>query len=114
MFNEPYYRVGNRSNKLLELYAGHSVCYSPIKSEAVKATHFIGLFLKSERDGQPRTRPLHAVMVLDISGSMGCTINTKPGETKTRLDLAREAIKMFFKKLSANDVFSLVTFSNKA
>lgn len=42
-----------------------------ISAETVKNDHFLGLILKSNRDGQPRTdMPLQLVVVLDISGSM--------------------------------------------
>lgn len=33
---------------------------------------------------------------------------------KSRLDLSKEAIKMFFSKMRSNDAFGLVTFDNNA
>jgi Mg-chelatase subunit ChlD len=55
---------------------------------------------------------LNAVIVLDVSGSMGGSLNSK-GEGN-RLALAKEAILMFFSKLRKNDAFGLVIFNNSA
>jgi hypothetical protein len=45
---------------------------------------------------------------------MGSPLSRIASTGLTRLNLARSAIKMFYKKLQADDVFSLVTFSNTA
>jgi len=55
---------------------------------------------------------LNAVIVLDISGSMGGSLTSK-GDGN-RLELAKEAILMFFSKLRKNDAFGLVVFNNSA
>lgn len=114
-FNEEYYQVGARTDKLLDLYCGYSVSYSPLRAKSEEAAttsnRFLGLFLKSSKDGCQRTVPIHAVMVLDISGSMGGTLNARNSTGVSRLNLARSAIKKFYKLLHAEDVFSLVTFS---
>ncbi len=84
-----------------------------------KRNYFVSLFLKSNTDGQKRTRALNVVVCLDVSGSMNSLL--KYGENvneddlgKTRLNLAREAILMLYEKLQDNDVFSLVTFNTSA
>lgn len=59
----------------------------------------MSLFLKSNKDGQPRTRNINVCVALDISGSMNSGLShSKPSE-KTRLMLARDAILMLFEKL---------------
>lgn len=62
----------------------------------------------------PRTQPIHAVLVLDVSGSMNGQLSRTKSTGKTRLQLAREAIKKFYKKLIPDDIFSLVTFESQA
>lgn len=71
------------------------------------------VFTKGSKDGEDRDdRILNAVIVLDISGSMGGPL-TKSREGN-RLELAKEAILMFFSKLRPNDGFGLVVFTNSA
>jgi len=107
--------VGARTDKLLDLYYGYSVYRSPLQTKPEDiANRFLGVFLKSSKDGQQRTVPIHAVLVLDISGSMGGQLSRNSSSGVNRLDLSRQAIKLFFKKLNAQDVFSLVTFSDDA
>lgn len=74
----------------------------------------MSLFLKSEKDGLPRTRNINACIALDISGSMNSKLSLKESSEKTRLMLARDAIFMFFEKLNENDIFSLVVFHTTA
>ena len=52
------------------------------------------------------------MIVLDISGSMGCGISqfNAKSEKGNRLNLAKEAIKMFYSKLRTDDAFGLVVF----
>jgi|JI9StandDraft_2_1071091.scaffolds.fasta_scaffold538051_1 hypothetical protein len=101
-FNEEYFRVGQKTHKLLDLYHGYSVSHSPLQTNPEDtANRFFGLFLKSSKDGQQRTSPIHAVIVLDISGSMGGQLSRTNPTGVNRLDLSRKAIKMFFKKLNA-------------
>lgn len=70
-FNEQYFRVGVRTDKELDLAIGVSACNTPIDSNYLGTKNqFLSLFLKSCRDGRPRVRPIHAVLVLDISASM--------------------------------------------
>lgn len=55
------------------------------------------------------------MIVLDISGSMGGRLSNKPSEVqKSRLDLSKEAIKMFVSKLREDDAFGLILFNNRA
>lgn len=44
---------------------------------------------------------------------MSGTLDRKADQTKTRLDLSKEAIKMFVSKLRPSDSFGLVTFDDK-
>ena len=73
---------------------------------------YLCVFTKGSKDGEDRDeRILNAVVVLDISGSMGGPLNAK-GEGH-RLELAKEAILMFISKLRPSDSFGLVTFNNQ-
>ena len=53
-------------------------------------------------------------MALDISGSMAGPLTHRYDKeiTKTRLDLSKDAIWMFYNKLNAEDIFSLIVFHN--
>lgn len=44
---------------------------------------------------------------------MGLRLENKPDSVKTRLELAKEAIKMFVSKLRPSDSFGLVTFDDE-
>lgn len=112
-YNEHFFEVGRKAKELLELH--HSVGVSNCDLFGLpKRNFFLSLFLKSNRDGQPRTRNINACIVLDISGSMGSPISHQEPSDKTRLMLARDAIFMFFEKLRENDIFSLVVFHTQA
>ena len=74
---------------------------------------YICLFLKSEKDGAERNDvPLNALICLDISGSMDCSL--EKGSKQTRLQLSIEAIKMFISKLRPNDSIGMVVFDTQA
>lgn len=80
-----------------------------------KRNYFLSLFMKSNTDGQKRTRPINAIVCLDVSGSMNSLLKygQNVGEeslNKTRLNLARQAIEMLYKKLEPEDIFGFVTF----
>lgn len=73
----------------------------------------MAIFTKGNKDGEDRdARSLNAVVILDVSGSMGSGLTSK-GEG-CRIVLAKEAILMLFSKLRPNDSFSLITFNNSA
>lgn len=70
--------------------------------------------MKGSSDGEPRDdRRLNSVIVLDISGSMGGRLTHDKENLRTRLELSKEAIKMFVSKLRPTDTFGLVTFNNQ-
>jgi hypothetical protein len=54
------------------------------------------------------------VLVLDISGSMSEQLSRRKSSGQTRLALARGAIKLFYKRLMADDIFGFVVFETKA
>ena len=77
---------------------------------------YLALFLKGNTDGEPRDeRILNSVIALDISGSMSGCLSRKSQvkESKNRLDLCKEAIKMFVSKLRNSDTFGLVIFNDQ-
>ena len=72
----------------------------------------MAVFVKGKSDGEPRDdRLLNSVIILDVSGSMGGKL-TKLNKEKSRLDLAKDAIKMFISKLRDTDSVGIVTFNN--
>lgn len=74
---------------------------------------YLAIFTKGNKDGEDRdARSINAVIILDVSGSMGSGLNSQ-GEG-CRIVLAKQAILMFFSKLRPNDSFSLITFNNTA
>ena len=79
-----------------------------------KRNYFLSLFLKSNTDGQKRTRNINAVVCLDVSGSMNSALDNSPkihqAKRKSRISLSREAIWMLYERLQPNDIFCLVTF----
>jgi secreted protein with Ig-like and vWFA domain len=56
---------------------------------------------------------LNSVIALDISGSMSGPLQRtqKAKNPRNRLDLCKEAIKMFVSKLRPSDTFGLVLFN---
>lgn len=71
--------------------------------------------MKGCKDGADRDeRRLNSIICLDISGSMGGGLGPYSKNSKTRLELSIEAIKMFISKLRPNDGVGLITFNNNA
>lgn len=71
------------------------------------------IFTKGSKDGEDRDeRVLNSVIILDISGSMSGSLTHKH-QGGSRLELAKEAIMMFYSKLRPDDSFGLVVFNNQ-
>jgi hypothetical protein len=97
----------------MELYLGYARAQNPNSAFDNGINNFLAIFTKGCKDGADRDgRVLNAVIVLDVSGSMGSGLTSK-GEGH-RLELAKSAIMMFVSKLRAGDSFGLVTFNNSA
>ena len=107
--NENYFSVQSPEKNLVQnLEISHGITTNPY---SFKKESFIGLFLKSKYDGIGKREPIDLSIALDISGSMFCT---DEHETKTRLDLAKEAlIKLVSILDEKNDRLSLITFNEK-
>lgn len=96
----------------MELYLGYARAQNSESLWDKEVNDYLTIFTKGAKDGEDRDdRVLNAVMILDISGSMGSGLTAR-GEG-CRLELAKEAIMMFVSKLRPTDGFSLVTFNNK-
>ena len=97
----------------MELYLGYARAQNQNSLFDSSINNYLTIFTKGNKDGEDRDdRILNAVIILDISGSMGSGL-TSMGEG-CRLELAKEAILMFFSKLRPTDSFGLVVFDNKA
>ena len=108
--NENYFGINYPEKNLVQnLDISHAITTNPF---TYKKDAFLGLFLKSKYDGIGKREPIDLSIALDISGSMFCT---DENETKTRLDLAKEAlIKLVSVMDEKNDRLSLITFNQKA
>ncbi len=112
-FNELKYSIGPKAKKRMELYLGYARAQNSESFFDKEINNFLTVFTKGSKDGEDRDdRVLNAVIVLDISGSMGGSL-TSSG-TGNRLELAKEAILMFLSKMRPNDAFGLVVFNNQA
>lgn len=112
-FNELKYSIGKRAVKPMELYLGYARAQNDASLFDSGVNDYLTIFTKGNKDGEDRDeRPLNSVIILDISGSMGGYLNSK--REGNRLELAKEAIIMFFSKLRPDDSFGLVTFNNQA
>ena len=98
--NENYFSINQQEKTLV-----HNLELS------YKKDAFLGLILKSKYDGVGKREPIDLSIALDISGSMFCT---EEYETKTRLDLAKEALTKLVSIMDdSNDRMSLITFNEK-
>lgn len=97
-YNEHFFEVGHKAKDLIDLHTSVGVSNCNLFG-LPKRNFFLSLFLKSVKDGQPRTRNINACIALDISGSMNSQLSRKEHSEKTRLMLARDGIFMFFEKL---------------
>ena len=112
-FNELKYSIGPKAKKPMELYLGYARAQNDASLFDAQVNDYLTIFTKGAKDGEDRDdRILNSVIVLDVSGSMGGGLTSK-GEGQ-RLELAKEAIIMFFSKLRPDDAFGLVTFNNSA
>ena len=107
--NENYFSVQSPEKNLVQnLEISHGISPNPF---TYKKDAFLGLLLKSKYDGIGKREPIDLSIALDISGSMFCTDDN---ETKTRLDLAKEALTKLVSTLDEkNDRLSLITFNHK-
>jgi hypothetical protein len=72
----------------MELYLGYARAQNPSSAFDNGINNYLAVFTKGSKDGEMRDdRVLNAVIVLDISGSMGSGLNSK-GEGH-RLELAK-------------------------
>lgn len=79
---------------------------------------YMGLYLKSKCDGEPRgPKPIDVAILLDTSGSMGNTVGGDPNNPEsrmTRLALCKVALKKLINNLRPNDRIGLAEFKTKA
>jgi hypothetical protein len=79
------------------------------------------LCLTLEAADKARRRPLHCIIVLDVSGSMDSpATQTSPDASQeaqlifTRLDLAKHSSKVIVEVMGDDDMVSLITFGTQA
>jgi hypothetical protein len=115
VFNELTFTIGPKSELPMDLHVGFCRSQNPNSLVDKQPQNYLALFTKGSLDGQPRNeRVLNAVIILDISGSMNGRLSGKSSNKKSRLDLSKEAIKMFVSKLRDTDSFGLVVFDSNA
>jgi len=116
VFNEIKFNVGPKTNLIKDLHFGYA------RSQFTKSLHdnstndYLAIFMKGKQDGEDRdARILNALICLDISGSMGGGLGSIDYKNyQSRLDLSKEAIKMFISKLRPNDSIGMITFNDQA
>ncbi|CAE7270976.1 Uso1 [Symbiodinium sp. KB8] len=109
VFNEhSFYTGGPETNETLSV-AAHAMCGLSGHPNEV----WVGCFLKSCRDGQPRDSvPVDMVVVLDVSGSMSLAVSGGD-RSSSRLDLAKDALLALVERLRGDDRFGLATFTRE-
>ena len=107
--NENYFSIESPEKNLVQnIEISHGITSNPF---TYKKDAFLSVLLKSKYDGIGKREPIDLSIALDISGSMFCT---DENETKSRLDLAKEAlIKLVSTLDEKNDRLSLITFNQK-
>mmetsp|Transcript_140870 Transcript_140870/g.450376 ORF Transcript_140870/g.450376 Transcript_140870/m.450376 type:complete len:531 (-) Transcript_140870:241-1833(-) len=112
VFNEHSYSTGLAETEhvvALQSVAGRVQCAA---GAAEQSDLWVGCFLKSCRDGQPRDEvPIDIIVVLDISGSMSGSVGV--GSSAIRLDLAKQALLRLLPMLRDGDRFGLATFTTE-
>lgn len=108
MINENFYKLNKKETKLLSNF---EVSYASIVNPITqKREYFLGLLSKSKYDGIGLREPIDIGIVLDISGSMECTMNLK-GES--RLVIAKKSLISFIENLDEKDNISITAFNNE-
>ncbi len=111
-FNQLKFSIGPKAVKPLQLHIGYARAQNQNSVIDNKVNDYLAIFTKGNKDGAERDgRNLNAIVMLDVSGSMGSGL-TSNGQG-CRIQLAKEAILMFFSKLRKSDSFGLITFNQQ-
>ena len=79
-FNELKFSIGPKAVKPLELHIGYARAQNANSAFDNKINDYLAIFTKGNKDGVDRdARHLNAVILLDVSGSMGSGL-TSQGE----------------------------------
>ena len=105
--NENYFTINSPEKNLVQnLDISHAITTNPF---TFKKEAFLSLLLKSKYDGAGKREPIDLSIAIDTSGSMFCT---EEYQTKTRLDLAKEALTKLVSIMDEeNDRMGLITFN---
>lgn len=103
--------VKNETKDFVDLSLLASQSLNPITSEHEK---YLSIGLLSSEDGKNVRRPLNLIIVLDISGSMGESLNEKKwySSSQSKLDLARSCTKNIYSQLKDDERLGVFTFNN--
>ena len=109
LLSENFFKINQKETTLLNnLEISSANIINPLNNE--KET-WIGLLTKSKFDGIGIREPIDICLLIDISGSMGCTIRNS---SNSRLDITKNAVINFMKNISDKDNVSVIKFDSKA
>jgi Ca-activated chloride channel family protein len=113
LIDDYFFEGVDEKSKLFKSCYSFAVSKDPFSG---KLEHYVCVTCVSCLDGDGLKkvgRPnLNLTILLDISGSMGSTFSGT-GETKPKLEVAKEAILAILSKLKPTDSFCLLTFDDK-
>lgn len=112
-YNQHFFFTGEEKENLLSCTYSTLLSRDPISNQV---EYYLAVGLNSKYDGpgikEFKRPPLNLVVCIDVSGSMGIGFNYK--ETKTKMDVAIESLKILLSQLKPEDSFSLISFDTKA
>ena len=78
-----------------------------------KMEKYLSLGLLGSEDGKNHRENLNLVIVLDVSGSMNCSL-TENYSSKDKITLAKSCVKSIFHKLKPEERFGVITFNEES
>lgn len=112
-YNQHFFYTKEEKENLLSCTFSTLCSRDPLSNQA---EYYLAVGLNSKYDGsgikELKRPPLNLVVCIDVSGSMGIKFNFK--ETKTKMDVAIESLKILLTQLKSEDSFCLISFDTTA